>query len=226
MPASSASCARRMLLSQELTQRSGTFVTDIPPEQFGEKKPNFNLLLFRMGDCFRPMKPQSNPVAGFYPIDNLRIMPENSNCSSLMDDEAVEFKHAGDVREGSPDGAVDEQCRVETLSSDLCLANEKRGGALAAPPEEQKRPGWGEAASSFTSLYRFFYRGNLRAGQSTRGSHCMSVQNCTILKLSRDHDGRSTAPTPGVKAWEPKAGTGLPNVVRRSADREACPKSF
>jgi hypothetical protein len=80
------------LLSQELTQRSGTFVTDIPPEQFGEKKPNFNLFLFRMGDCFRPMKPQSNPVAGFYPIDNLRIMPENSNCSSLVDDEAVEVQ--------------------------------------------------------------------------------------------------------------------------------------
>src|SRR5260370_18153818 len=85
MPASSASCARRMLLSQELTQRSGTFVTDMPPEQFGEKKPNFNLLWFRMGDCFRPMKPQSDPVAGFYPMDNLRIMPENSNCSSRAD---------------------------------------------------------------------------------------------------------------------------------------------
>src|SRR5712692_2648928 len=85
MPASSASCARRMLLSQELTQRSGTFVTDIPPEQFGEKKPNFNLLWFRMGDCFRPMKPQSDPVAGFYSMDNLRIMPENSNCSSRAD---------------------------------------------------------------------------------------------------------------------------------------------
>src|ERR1700692_3088984 len=88
MPASSASFASRMLLSQELTQRSGTFVTDIPPEQFGEKKPNFNLLLFRMGDCFRPMKPQGNPSAGFYAFDNLRIMPENSNCSNLMDDEA------------------------------------------------------------------------------------------------------------------------------------------
>jgi hypothetical protein len=36
------------------------------------------------------MKPQSNPVAGFYPINNLRIMPENSNCSSLVDDEVME----------------------------------------------------------------------------------------------------------------------------------------
>jgi hypothetical protein len=43
--------------------------------------------LFRMGDCFRPMKPQSNPVAGFYPIYNLRIMPENWNCSNRVDDE-------------------------------------------------------------------------------------------------------------------------------------------
>src|ERR1700674_2111990 len=65
MPASSASCARRILLSQELTQRSGTFVTDIPPEQFGEKKPNFNLLLFKMGDCFRPMKPQATRLQDF-----------------------------------------------------------------------------------------------------------------------------------------------------------------
>src|SRR5260370_35364499 len=84
-PASAASVARLMLLSQELNQRSGTFVTDMPPEQFGEKKPNFNLLWFRMGDCFRPMKPQSDPVAGFYSMDNLRIMPENSNCSSRAD---------------------------------------------------------------------------------------------------------------------------------------------
>ena len=45
----------------------------------------------------------------------------------------------------SPDGAVDGQCWIETLSPDLCLANsaKKRGGALGAPPEEQKRPGWG-----------------------------------------------------------------------------------
>src|SRR6266446_472017 len=125
MPASSASCARRMLLSQELTQRSGTFVTDMPPEQFGEKKPNFNLLLFKMGDCLRPMKPQSNPVAGFYPINNLRIMPENSNCSSLVDDEAVEVHACLRSSGTSPDGAVD-GCRVETLSSDLCRSNEKR----------------------------------------------------------------------------------------------------
>ena len=95
-------------------------------------------------------------------------MPENSNCSSLADDEAVEVQVRRRVREGSPDGAVDGQCWIETLSPDLCVANEnaiyeKRGGALAAPPEEQKRPGWGEAASSFTSLYRFFYRCNLRA---------------------------------------------------------------
>src|ERR1700674_3414457 len=52
---------------------------------------------------------------------------------------------------------------------------------------------------------------------------CSKLHN---LEISRDHDGRSTAPTPGVKAWEPKSGTGLPNVVRRSADRERCPKGF
>src|SRR6267378_2940422 len=144
MPASSASCARRILLSQELTQRSGTFVTDMPPEQFGEKKPNFNLLLFRMGDCFRPMKPQSNPVAGFYPINNLRIMPENSNCSSLVDDEAVEVQACLRYSRTSPFW----RCRwTMPGSSDLCRSNEKKGGgALAAPPEEQKRPGWGKAA--------------------------------------------------------------------------------
>src|SRR5258707_12383956 len=90
MPASSASCASRMLLSHELTQRSGTFVPDMPPDQFGEKKPNFNLLMFRMGDCFRPMKPQRNPAAGFYAINHLRMMPANWNCSTLVDDEAAE----------------------------------------------------------------------------------------------------------------------------------------
>jgi len=62
------------------------------------------------------MKPQSNPVTGFYPNDNLRIMPENSNCSSLVDDEAVEVQVWRRVREGSPDGAVDGQCWIETLS--------------------------------------------------------------------------------------------------------------
>src|ERR1700730_2443012 len=55
IPASSASCARRILLSQELTQRSGTFVTDIPPEQFAEKNPSLRALSFRMGDCLRPI---------------------------------------------------------------------------------------------------------------------------------------------------------------------------
>ena len=99
--------------------------------------------------------------------------------------------------------------------------DKKRGGALGAPPEEQKRPGWGEASSSFTSLDRFFY-----SEQFTRGAPCMSVQNCTTIEISRDHDGRSAAPTPGVKAWEPKSGTGLPNVVRRSADREAALRVF
>src|SRR5260370_3333499 len=52
---------------------------------------------------------------------------------------------------------------------------------------------------------------------------CSKLHN---LEISRDHDVWTTAPTPGVKAWEPKSGTGLPDVVRRSADREACPKSF
>jgi hypothetical protein len=61
-----------------------------------------------------------------------------------------------------------------TYASRIKNANQERGGALAAPPEEQKRPGWGEAASSFTSVYR--------SQQFTRGAHCMSVQNCTILK--------------------------------------------
>jgi hypothetical protein len=53
---------------------------------------------------------------------------------------------------------------LRTYASRIKNANsEKRGGALAAPPKEQTRPGWGEAASSFPSLYRFFYRSNLRA---------------------------------------------------------------
>src|SRR5258708_34905611 len=78
-----------MLLSHELTHRSATFVTDMPPEQFGEKKPNFNLLLFRMGDCFRPMKPQATRLRDFTQLITCGIMPENLNCSSLVDGEAV-----------------------------------------------------------------------------------------------------------------------------------------
>ena len=55
----------------------------------------------------------------------------------------------------SPDGAVDGQCWIETLSPDLCLANsaKKRGGALGAPPEEQKRPGLGVAAIAPSHLH-------------------------------------------------------------------------
>jgi hypothetical protein len=109
------------------------------------------------------MKPQSNPVAGFYPINNLRIMPENSNCSSLVDVKRWKFKHAGGSRTFAWD-AVDGQCRVETLSSDLCHADKKRGGALAAPPEERKTTRVGKSRySSFTSSHRFFYRSNSRA---------------------------------------------------------------
>src|SRR5882757_7359293 len=44
MPASSAICASVKLFSQEASQRSGTLVTAIPPEQLGEKIPSFSLL--------------------------------------------------------------------------------------------------------------------------------------------------------------------------------------
>src|SRR5690348_8783939 len=43
MPASSAICARRKLFCHEASQRSGTLVTAMPLEQFGEKIPSFNL---------------------------------------------------------------------------------------------------------------------------------------------------------------------------------------
>ncbi len=43
MPASSAICASFRLFSQEASQRSGTFVTAMPPEQLGEKMPSLSL---------------------------------------------------------------------------------------------------------------------------------------------------------------------------------------
>ena len=53
----------------------------------------------------------------------------------------------------------------------------KRGGALAAPPEEHKRPRVvGSRYSSFIS------KSLLLSQQFTRAAHCLSVQNCTILK--------------------------------------------
>src|SRR5947209_971522 len=53
MPAASAICARRKLFSHEASQRSGTLVGAMPPEQFGEKIPSFSLLALNMvvGDC-------------------------------------------------------------------------------------------------------------------------------------------------------------------------------
>jgi hypothetical protein len=44
IPASSAICASFKLFSQEASQRSGTLVTAMPPEQFGEKMPSLSLL--------------------------------------------------------------------------------------------------------------------------------------------------------------------------------------
>lgn len=55
MPASSASFASARLLSQLLTHRSGTFVTAMPPEQFGEKKPSLSRFSPRIGDCRLPI---------------------------------------------------------------------------------------------------------------------------------------------------------------------------
>src|SRR5262245_38066997 len=55
MPASSPSCARRMLFSQVFCQRSSTFVTAMPLEQFGEKNPSFRALPPTMLDCLCPM---------------------------------------------------------------------------------------------------------------------------------------------------------------------------
>ena len=89
-------------------------------------------------------------------------MPENSNCSSLVDDEAVEVQACRRRSRTSPGGAVDGQCRVLRT----CASRTKKvGGALAAPPEEQKRLGWGKAASSFTSSYRVL---RLSVGRNTR----------------------------------------------------------
>jgi hypothetical protein len=83
------------------------------------------------------MTPQSNPVAGFDPIDNLRIMPENSICSSLVGDEArgrptvpVTVENVGQIALSTDNagfriraGRGTKRLRIETLFSDLRLAN-------------------------------------------------------------------------------------------------------
>src|SRR6267378_2738415 len=57
IPASSAICASFKLFSQEASQRSGTLVTAMPPEQFGEKMPSLSLFLLNIvvrGFCLEP----------------------------------------------------------------------------------------------------------------------------------------------------------------------------
>src|SRR5258708_3465749 len=60
MPASSAICASFKLFSQEASQRSGTLVTAIPPEQLGEKMPSFSLFPLNM------VVPGVWPAAGMF----------------------------------------------------------------------------------------------------------------------------------------------------------------
>src|SRR5712672_3584595 len=65
MPASSAICASFRLFSQEASQRSGTFVTAMPPEQFGEKMPSSSLFLLNIvvrGFSFGPDMIPSLPL--------------------------------------------------------------------------------------------------------------------------------------------------------------------
>src|SRR6185295_342747 len=59
MPASSPSCASRMLFCHVFCQRSSTFVTAMPLEQFGEKKPSLSALPPAMRDCLCPMASRS-----------------------------------------------------------------------------------------------------------------------------------------------------------------------
>src|SRR3977135_946183 len=57
IPASSAICASFKLFSQEASQRSGTLVTAMPPEQFGEKMPSLSLFPLNIvvrGFCLGP----------------------------------------------------------------------------------------------------------------------------------------------------------------------------
>src|ERR1700730_2207015 len=57
IPASSANCASFRLFSHEASHRSGTFVAAIPPEQFGEKIPSFNLFRLYITVCGLPCLP-------------------------------------------------------------------------------------------------------------------------------------------------------------------------
>src|SRR5579859_4625000 len=66
MPASSAICASFRLCSQEASQRSGTLVTAIPPEQLGEKMPNLSLLALNI------------VVRGFSMARNIPSLPSGS----------------------------------------------------------------------------------------------------------------------------------------------------
>jgi hypothetical protein len=99
------------------------------------------------------MKPQSNPVAGFYPINNLRIMPENSNCSSLWTMRRRKARYAIDTQEGLPDGAVDKQCGVETIFSADAREQKKEVAHLLRHQRSEKRPGWGKVAIAPSHLH-------------------------------------------------------------------------
>jgi hypothetical protein len=81
-------------------------VTDIPPEQFGEKKPNFNLLRFRMGDCFRPMKPQATRLQDFPQLITCALCLKIQIVQVLWTMKRWKAKYAGDVRKRSTDGAT------------------------------------------------------------------------------------------------------------------------
>jgi len=108
------------------------------------------------------MKPQSNPVAGFYPINNLRIMPENSNCSSLVDDEAVEVQACRRRSRTSPGDAVDGQCRFFGL---VPLERKKKWRTCCATRGAKTTRVGKSRYSSFTSSYRVL---RLSIGRNSR----------------------------------------------------------
>ena len=121
-------------------------------------------------------------------------MPENSNCSSLVGDEArgrptvpVTVENVGQIALSTDNAGF--RIRASRAAPNGCglrrsfrtcasrTKTKKRGGALATPPEEHKRPRVGG------SRYSSFISTSLLLSQEfTRAAHCLSVQNCTILK--------------------------------------------
>src|SRR5262245_52460954 len=150
MPASSPSCARRMLFCHVFCQRSSTFVTAMPLEQFGEKNPSFSALSPAIVDCLCPIARASEAASHIDANPARRLVRhlvataerreiEPLNAGALVGDVAhVEPDLPGVIVAAPADAEIDHRVGVELVGVEVAQVVEEAVGVRDIPAHAEQ----------------------------------------------------------------------------------------